>query len=220
MARQQITLAFASPSEQAFWTAGRQIVDGSDLLIAIWDGQEARGLGGTGDVVSYALDAGHAVLHIDPIRRTTNSLRRSDDEDEAALEDPASPVQQTLFSPEDEPSSPIELYRRNEMIEAAQKDWHMALLIFREMGWQPARPLEAYAHPLTFIKHDESEAMQRAGHSLFALILNEPFVSTSVRMDLGLLYQLTEFVGGGAFIVGQPGSFEHAKANDSSRTDT
>jgi hypothetical protein len=74
-ARQQTTLAFPSPSEQAFWTAGRQIVDGSDFLIAIWDGQEARGLGGTGDVVSYALDAGHPVLHIDPIRRTTRSLR-------------------------------------------------------------------------------------------------------------------------------------------------
>lgn len=29
------------------------------------------------------------------------------------------------------------------MIEADQKDWHMALLIFKEMGWQPARPLEA-----------------------------------------------------------------------------
>jgi hypothetical protein len=75
-AQQQTTLAFPSPSEQAFWTAGRQIVDGSDLLIAIWDGQEARGLGGTGDVVSYALDAGRAVLHIDPIRRTSRSLRR------------------------------------------------------------------------------------------------------------------------------------------------
>jgi hypothetical protein len=76
-ARQQITLTFPSPSEQAFWTAGQQVVDGSDLLIAIWDGQEARGLGGTGDVVSYALDAGHAVLHIDPIRRTTRSLRET-----------------------------------------------------------------------------------------------------------------------------------------------
>jgi hypothetical protein len=108
----------------------------------------------------------------------------------------------------------IELYRRDEMIEAAQKDWHMALLIFKEMGWKPPRPLEAYAHPLTFIKHDEGEAMQQAGRSLFALIEHEPFVSASVQMDLGLFYQLTEFVGGGAFIVGRPGAYEDAKAND------
>jgi hypothetical protein len=120
-------------------------------------------------------------------------------------------VQQTLGSSEHKPRSPIELYRPNEMIEADQQDWHMALLIFQEMGWQPARPLEACAHPLTFIKHDEGEAMQRAGRSLFALIQREPFVSTSVQMDLGLFYQLTEFVGGGAFIVGRPGSYEQAK---------
>lgn len=134
----------------------------------------------------------------------------NDEEEEAADGDDEPAVQQTLFSP----SSSIELYRRDEMIEVAQNDWHMALLIFQEMGWQPARPLEAHARPLTFIKQDEGEAMQRAGRSLLALIRNEPFVSTSVQMDLGLFYQLTEFVGGGAFIVGGPGSYEDAKAND------
>jgi hypothetical protein len=56
--------------------------------------------------------------------------------------------------------------------------------------------------------------MLRAGRSLFALTLDEPFVATSVQMDLGLFYQLTEFVGGGAFIVGRLGAYEDAKAND------
>ena len=134
--------------------------------------------------------------------------------DGAAFREDGPTVQHTLFSEEDELSSPIELYRRDEMIEATQKDWQMALLIFQEMGWQPAHPVEAYAHPLTFIMHDEGEAMQRGGHSLFALIQNEPFVSTSVQMDLGLFYRLTEFVGGGAFVVGRPGAYEDAKAND------
>ncbi len=55
--------------------------------------------------------------------------------------------------------------------------------------------------------------MQRAGGYLFALIDDEPFVSTSVQMDLGLFYRLTEFVGGGAFIVGRPGSYEQAKVS-------
>jgi hypothetical protein len=90
----------------------------------------------------------------------------------------------------------------------------MALLIFQEMGWKPARPLDAYARPLTFIKHDEGEAMQRAGRALFARIENEPFLSVSVRMNLGLFYQLTEFVGEGAFIVGRPGAYEDARTND------
>jgi hypothetical protein len=55
--------------------------------------------------------------------------------------------------------------------------------------------------------------MERAGQSLFALIRDEPFVAVSVQMNTGLLYQFTEFVGGGAFIVGRPGSYELAKSN-------
>jgi hypothetical protein len=114
----------------------------------------------------------------------------------------------------DVPNSSIELYRRGEMLEVLQNEWHMALLIFQELGWHPARALETYAYKLTFIKHDEAKAMEQAGRSLFALIKEDPFVSTSVQMDCGLLYRLTEFVGGGAFIVGRPGSYELAKADD------
>ena len=99
----------------------------------------------------------------------------------------------------------------------------MALLIFQEMGWQPARPIEAYGHPLTFITHNDGKDMQRAGRSLLvriqdesflSLMRDEPLVPPSVQMDLGLLYQMTEFVGGGAFVVGRPGAYEDAKAND------
>lgn len=54
---QEVTLLdFPEPSEEAYWAAGRAIVDGCDLLLAIWDGQPARGLGGTADVVAYARD--------------------------------------------------------------------------------------------------------------------------------------------------------------------
>lgn len=150
----------------------------------------------------------------EPEEESDEEDKPHDDENEPDDGESDSAVQPTLFFPEEEPRSPIELYRRGEMIEADQRDWHMALLIFQEMGWEPARPLEAHAHPLTFIKQDEGEAMQRAGQSLFVLIQNEPFLSTSVQMDLGLFYRLTEFVGDGAFIVGRPGSYEHAKAND------
>ena len=47
-------LDFPEPSELAYWKAGQMIVDRCDVLVAIWDGQAARGLGGTGDVVRYA----------------------------------------------------------------------------------------------------------------------------------------------------------------------
>jgi len=47
-------LPFSHPSEEAYWAAGKRIVDMADLLIAVWDGMPAGGLGGTADIVRYA----------------------------------------------------------------------------------------------------------------------------------------------------------------------
>lgn len=46
----------------AYVAAGRYIVKHCDLLIAIWDGLEGRGPGGTADVVGHARDQGVPVL--------------------------------------------------------------------------------------------------------------------------------------------------------------
>jgi hypothetical protein len=51
-------LAYAEPSEEAFFAAGRLVVESSDLLLAVWDGQPARGKGGTADIVEYARNRG------------------------------------------------------------------------------------------------------------------------------------------------------------------
>ncbi|MET8028712.1 hypothetical protein [Streptomyces avermitilis] len=44
--------------EEAYYAAGRWIVDHADRLVAVWDGHPARGLGGTADVVAYARRTG------------------------------------------------------------------------------------------------------------------------------------------------------------------
>jgi hypothetical protein len=49
-----VQLPYHGLSEDAFWAAGRHIVDMTDMLIAVWDGKPAGGLGGTADVVEYA----------------------------------------------------------------------------------------------------------------------------------------------------------------------
>lgn len=59
-------LDFPEPSERAYWAAGQEIVDRCDVLVAIWDGRPARGLGGTGDVVDYAARVGKEVRVIWP----------------------------------------------------------------------------------------------------------------------------------------------------------
>ena len=50
--------------------------------------------------------------------------------------------QQTLFAPEPDPVV-VEIYRCEELLELCSSDWQMALLIFRELGWTPERPVEA-----------------------------------------------------------------------------
>lgn len=59
-------LPFEHPTEEAFFAAGQRVVDCCDRLVAIWDGEPARGLGGTADVVSYAWVTGKDVTVIWP----------------------------------------------------------------------------------------------------------------------------------------------------------
>lgn len=54
LAADTTTLPFAEPSEDAYLAAGHEVANRCDTLVAVWDGHEAAGKGGTGDVVTYA----------------------------------------------------------------------------------------------------------------------------------------------------------------------
>lgn len=51
--------------EQAFFEAGRWIVDRSEVLMTVWDGKPSQGFGGTADIVAYAEKLGRPIVHID-----------------------------------------------------------------------------------------------------------------------------------------------------------
>ena len=51
--------------EQAYAAVGAAVLEESDLLLALWDGERARGRGGTGEVVDSALAQGTPVIWID-----------------------------------------------------------------------------------------------------------------------------------------------------------
>ncbi|GAN97759.1 hypothetical protein Geu3261_0251_010 [Komagataeibacter europaeus NBRC 3261] len=70
----QIVLDGAETDQEAFLEAGRQVVDNADVLLAIWDGKMAQGLGGTADVVEYALGRGREVIHINPVELTVRDI--------------------------------------------------------------------------------------------------------------------------------------------------
>lgn len=65
-----IELSNDHPSEKAFDEAGKAVVDNSEMLIAIWDGEEAKGLGGTADIVDYAKSQNKKIIHLNPITKT------------------------------------------------------------------------------------------------------------------------------------------------------
>ncbi|MER7446039.1 hypothetical protein [Microbacterium sp. NPDC097977] len=53
-------------NEQAYWAAGKYVVEHSDRVIAVWNGQPAVGLGGTADVVRHAEELGRVVTIVWP----------------------------------------------------------------------------------------------------------------------------------------------------------
>jgi len=65
-AEARVRLDFECPSEEAFMAGGRAVVDGCDILLAVWDGKPAGGFGGTADVVAYAKENGKSVEVIWP----------------------------------------------------------------------------------------------------------------------------------------------------------
>jgi hypothetical protein len=50
--------------EQAYYECSIETVQQSELLIALWDGEKGRGMGGTADAVSFALELGRPVIWI------------------------------------------------------------------------------------------------------------------------------------------------------------
>lgn len=81
------------PDSQSYEAVGRGILNQTDLLIAVWDGKDSRGRGGTGQVVREALQNGIPVIwipwdspekwqlhlsHWDPDQEPINSSGRND----------------------------------------------------------------------------------------------------------------------------------------------
>jgi len=63
--------------EDAYLAAGRRVGELSDLMLAVWDGNPAKGKGGTADVVAYAVRRGVPLVHIEPSSRTVRRMGSS-----------------------------------------------------------------------------------------------------------------------------------------------
>jgi len=63
-----------SDSDAAYVLVGQSLIEAADVLVAIWDGAQSRGPGGTAHVVELALQSFVPVIHVD-IDRGSNEVR-------------------------------------------------------------------------------------------------------------------------------------------------
>jgi hypothetical protein len=81
--------ANAGSREEAYLSGGFEIVNRCDVLLVVWDGQPARGVGGTADVVTYARAMRRPLVIINPetkvVRREHFEHLRLQDENLAFL---------------------------------------------------------------------------------------------------------------------------------------
>ncbi len=68
-------LAAGGSREQSYLAAGRRVVELADQVLTVWNGLPAAGLGGTADVVLYALHRRKPVVCINPMARCVGPLR-------------------------------------------------------------------------------------------------------------------------------------------------
>jgi hypothetical protein len=66
-------MATGGAREEAYLDCGIEVVNTCDVLMALWDGEPARGRGGTAEVVAYARELGRPLIVIDP---ETGATRR------------------------------------------------------------------------------------------------------------------------------------------------
>lgn len=73
--------------EAAYERAGRYVVQFSDLLLTVWDGEELRGRGGTAQMVDAAIDRGLPIawIPLDDPRRIRIRTRDGESDDPEAV---------------------------------------------------------------------------------------------------------------------------------------
>jgi hypothetical protein len=67
----EVKLPYYHRSEEAYFDAMSFVVANSNLLIAVWDGKNGHGRGGTADAIKIALDSNYDWIHIDVADQTT-----------------------------------------------------------------------------------------------------------------------------------------------------
>jgi hypothetical protein len=100
------TLQDRANDEESYFEAGKMVVDLSDVVLTVWNGKPAKGLGGTADIVAYARQKDKPIVHLDPVRQVIASA----------------PPLERLIDPDTNSPRPIELQNPSSLKEADMKN--------------------------------------------------------------------------------------------------
>src|SRR5258708_32929211 len=73
-----------SSAPPAYLAAGKLIVELRDVLVAVWDGQQAAGKGGTAAIVALALAAGRPVIWLNTEEKQAVVVRLKEEADDSS----------------------------------------------------------------------------------------------------------------------------------------
>ena len=69
------TLPAQTTDQESYMEAGKYVVKNSDILITVWNGKKAAGLGGTGDAIKYARKRSKKIIHLNPVICEVNVIK-------------------------------------------------------------------------------------------------------------------------------------------------
>lgn len=105
--------------EDAYLDCGMETVNGADVLIALWDGEPARGKGGTADVVDYARSIGKPMLIIEAATLALRKENWSSLDQDATLAELNRLPEASTGSGENPFKAPDDIYRFQQKCDAA-----------------------------------------------------------------------------------------------------
>ncbi len=73
-----IQLPRVSVRDAAYEAVGVYVLENSDILLALWDGEESRGRGGTAEIIARAVESGKPVAHIWAGNNAPDENKRTD----------------------------------------------------------------------------------------------------------------------------------------------
>ncbi len=165
------SISYAQRRDAAYHRVGERVVDACEILIAVWNGRRAAGMGGTADIIAHALRRDRLVIwiHADQPNAPPSVVRRITyrhvTDDEAVVETAAFPDDRKELSP----------------------GYHQQASYFRDGGVDDA----AVGRSAAALREQLRGTAERAGIAASALTgIQESLVPEFVRADaLAVKYQ-------------------------------